>query len=266
MPPAPAEGAHRAIGALPLFHSFGQTVIQNGMISTGGSFTLLARFTPEEAFEVIERDRLTIFAGVPTMYFALLHYEGDRAYDVSSLKIAIHAAALQIGKNLLLRAELHDWRRADARGGHGCFRREVQRRHPGRLRPLRDVADRELHRPEQAPEDRLDRLSSVGRRDVHRRRRGQPPARRRTRRDLHPRPQHHEGILEPARRERRDPQERLVPLGRHRLPRRRRMLFHRRPEEGHDPARRLQRVPARGRRGSLRTRGRRRGRGHRRAP
>jgi len=86
MPPTPAEGAHRAIGALPLFHSFGQTVIQNGMISTGGSFTLLARFTPEEAFEVIERDRLTIFAGVPTMYFALLHHEGDRAYDVSSLK------------------------------------------------------------------------------------------------------------------------------------------------------------------------------------
>ena len=34
---------------------------------------------------MIERDRLTIFAGVPTMY-ALLHHEGDRAHDVSSLK------------------------------------------------------------------------------------------------------------------------------------------------------------------------------------
>jgi len=86
MPERPSDGAHRAIGALPLFHSFGQTVIQNGMIAAGGSFTLLARFTPEEAFEVIERDRLSIFAGVPTMYFALLHHEGARAYDVSSLK------------------------------------------------------------------------------------------------------------------------------------------------------------------------------------
>ena len=77
---------HRALATLPLFHSFGQTVIQNGMIATGGSFTLLARFTPEDAFELIERDRLTIFAGVPTMYFALLHHRGDRAHDVSSLE------------------------------------------------------------------------------------------------------------------------------------------------------------------------------------
>jgi len=85
MPAAP-DGGHRALATLPLFHSFGQSVIQNGMIAIGGSITLLARFTPEEAFELIERDRLTIFAGVPTMYFALLHHKGERAYDVSSLK------------------------------------------------------------------------------------------------------------------------------------------------------------------------------------
>jgi long-chain acyl-CoA synthetase len=84
---------HRALATLPLFHSFGQSVIQNGMIATGGSFTLLARFTPEEAFELIERDRLTIFAGVPTMYFALLHHRGDRAYDVSSLKACMTGGA-----------------------------------------------------------------------------------------------------------------------------------------------------------------------------
>ena len=82
----PGERFHRALATLPLFHSFGQTVIQNGMIATGGSFTLLARFTPEDAFKLIERDRLTIFAGVPTMYFALLHHRGDRAHDVSSLQ------------------------------------------------------------------------------------------------------------------------------------------------------------------------------------
>jgi len=80
------EGGHRALATLPLFHSFGQTVIQNGMIATGGSFTMLARFTPEDAFELIERDRLTLFAGVPTMYFALLHHRGDRVHDVPSLQ------------------------------------------------------------------------------------------------------------------------------------------------------------------------------------
>jgi len=92
MPPMPA-GGHRALAALPLFHSFGQTVIQNGMIATGGSFTLLPRFTPQDAFELIEKDRLTIFAGVPTMYFALLHHRGDRAYDVSSLAACMTGGA-----------------------------------------------------------------------------------------------------------------------------------------------------------------------------
>ena len=84
---------HRALATLPLFHSFGQSVIQNGMIATGGSFTLLPRFTPEDAFELIERDHLTIFAGVPTMYFALLHHRGDRAHDVSSLQACLTGGA-----------------------------------------------------------------------------------------------------------------------------------------------------------------------------
>jgi long-chain acyl-CoA synthetase len=82
----PTDAAHRALATLPLFHSFGQTVIQNGMIALGGSYTLLPRFDAEQAFQLIERDRLTLFAGVPTMYFALLHHRGDRAYDVSSLR------------------------------------------------------------------------------------------------------------------------------------------------------------------------------------
>jgi long-chain acyl-CoA synthetase len=75
-----------ALGALPLFHSFGQTCIQNATLAIGGTFTLLPRFTPEEAFEIMERDRVTLFAGVPTMYFALLNHESDRSYDLSALR------------------------------------------------------------------------------------------------------------------------------------------------------------------------------------
>ena len=75
----------RALATLPLFHSFGQTCIQNATIAAGGSFTMLPRFDPASAFELIQRDRITLFAGVPTMYFALLHHEGADRYDVSSL-------------------------------------------------------------------------------------------------------------------------------------------------------------------------------------
>jgi len=89
----PTDSAHRALAALPLFHSFGQSVIQNGMLACGGSLTLLPRFDAEQAFALIERDRLTVFAGVPTMYFALLHHRGDRAYDVSSLRACLTGGA-----------------------------------------------------------------------------------------------------------------------------------------------------------------------------
>jgi long-chain acyl-CoA synthetase len=88
-----APDGHRALATLPLFHSFGQSVIQNAMIAMGGSFTLLPRFTPEDAFELIERDRLTLFAGVPTMYFALLHHRGDRAHDLSTLMACLTGGA-----------------------------------------------------------------------------------------------------------------------------------------------------------------------------
>jgi long-chain acyl-CoA synthetase len=83
----------RALATLPLFHSFGQTCIQNATIAVGGSFSLLPRFDAEAALEIIERDRITLFAGVPTMYFALLHYEGEREYDVSSLDLCMTGGA-----------------------------------------------------------------------------------------------------------------------------------------------------------------------------
>jgi long-chain acyl-CoA synthetase len=82
-----------AIATLPLFHSFGQTVIQNGALAAGATFTLLPRFEPGLAFEVMERDRVTIFAGVPTMYFALLHHEAERAHDLSSLEVCMTGGA-----------------------------------------------------------------------------------------------------------------------------------------------------------------------------
>jgi long-chain acyl-CoA synthetase len=85
--------SHMALATLPLFHSFGQTVIQNASIAAGGTFTLLPRFTPAEAFEIMERDGVTIFAGVPTMYFALLNLETDRDVDLSKLQVCMTGGA-----------------------------------------------------------------------------------------------------------------------------------------------------------------------------
>jgi long-chain acyl-CoA synthetase len=75
-----------ALAVLPLFHSFGQTVIQNGGIRVGGTIVLLPRFEPKAAFELMQKHKVTLFAGVPTMYFALLNFPEASQYDLSSLK------------------------------------------------------------------------------------------------------------------------------------------------------------------------------------
>lgn len=71
---------------LPLFHSFGQTCVLNTLICSGGTITMLPRFEPVRAMEVIQRDRVTLFGGVPTMYFMLLNHPDADKYDLSSLR------------------------------------------------------------------------------------------------------------------------------------------------------------------------------------
>lgn len=80
-------------GGLPLFHIFGQTVTLNVVISVGGEVTLLPRFDPAKALEIIERDKVTIFMGVPTMYAAMLHCPDREKYDISSLKLCVSGGA-----------------------------------------------------------------------------------------------------------------------------------------------------------------------------
>ena len=64
---------HVYLMALPLFHSFGQTTGMNAMFRAGGSITMLPRFEPVQALRQMLDHGVTIFAGVPTMYWALLN-------------------------------------------------------------------------------------------------------------------------------------------------------------------------------------------------
>jgi long-chain acyl-CoA synthetase len=75
------------LGALPLFHSFGQTCGMNATIADGGTLTLLTRFEPGKALEIIQRDKVNAFQGVPTMYGAMLHHPERERYDVSTVQL-----------------------------------------------------------------------------------------------------------------------------------------------------------------------------------
>jgi long-chain acyl-CoA synthetase len=81
------------LGSLPLFHSFGQTVSMNASLRVGATLTLLPKFDPGETLEIMQRDGVTHFYGVPTMYGALLHHPGREDFDTSSLRICITGGA-----------------------------------------------------------------------------------------------------------------------------------------------------------------------------
>ena len=57
---------------LPLFHVFAQNYIMNAGFEAGATLVLFRRFVPEVVLEGIERERVTMFFAVPTIYIALL--------------------------------------------------------------------------------------------------------------------------------------------------------------------------------------------------
>jgi long-chain acyl-CoA synthetase len=81
------------LGALPLFHAFGQTCGMNATLAAGGTLTLVPRFDAAVVLETIEADRVTVFQGVPSMYGALLHHPRRADHDVSSLRTCVSGGA-----------------------------------------------------------------------------------------------------------------------------------------------------------------------------
>lgn len=78
--------------ALPLFHIFGQGVILGVTLRAGATLALLERFDPGEFSSTVARDRVTVAAGVPTMWNALLHSGAD-PQAFTSLRLAASGGA-----------------------------------------------------------------------------------------------------------------------------------------------------------------------------
>ncbi|MFJ7335897.1 long-chain fatty acid--CoA ligase [Streptomyces sp. NPDC101110] len=97
--------------ALPLYHSFGQVVQMNTGIATQATLVLLPRFDARTALALLERHAVSFFAGVPTMYWALL---AEDAPDVDLARIAGNLR-LAVSGGSALPVEIH--RRFVARFG-----------------------------------------------------------------------------------------------------------------------------------------------------
>ncbi len=86
-------GDEKILGVLPLFHAFGMTAVMNLGLRLGAEIILLPNFKPTEVLDVIQREKPTIFIGVPTMFSALNAVREIDKYDITSLKYCISGGA-----------------------------------------------------------------------------------------------------------------------------------------------------------------------------
>ena len=165
------------LGALPLFHTFGQTVAMNASIRVGAVLTLVPKFDPGEALATMERDkRHPLLRGADDV-------RGDAPPPRPGEVRHLDPAALQ------------DRRCVDAGRGAARVRKGLRHRTDRGLRALRDLPGRLLGPPEPGAQAGLDRDADRKGRDADRRRGRQGGPAGRGRRDRDPRPQHHEGLL-----------------------------------------------------------------------
>lgn len=70
---------------VPLFHVTGQIPVMLASFAAGVKLVMMHKWNPERALELIERERVTTFVGVPTMSWDLLESPDFATRDTSSL-------------------------------------------------------------------------------------------------------------------------------------------------------------------------------------
>jgi long-chain acyl-CoA synthetase len=75
-----------SILTVPLFHVTGCVPVMIGSFISGSKLVMMYKWDPERALQLIERERVTQFVGVPTMSWDMLEHPDFATYDTSSLK------------------------------------------------------------------------------------------------------------------------------------------------------------------------------------
>ena len=83
----------RYICVLPMFHAFAETVCMLMPLFLGAEIVIIDKFLPETVLKTIQEKNITFFAGVPTMYSALLNVKNKDGYDLSHLNLCISGGA-----------------------------------------------------------------------------------------------------------------------------------------------------------------------------
>jgi long-chain acyl-CoA synthetase len=87
------KGGETFLTVLPLFHIYGMTTGMNAPIFLAGKMVMLPRFDAVSTFQAIQKHRVTVFCGAPTMYAMLLAYPDLKKYDLKSIRFCISGSA-----------------------------------------------------------------------------------------------------------------------------------------------------------------------------
>jgi long-chain acyl-CoA synthetase len=90
---ATTDGADKTLVVLPLFHIFGLSFIMLLSVATGTEMVMHIRFDADRVLADIARKKITSFAGVPTMYTALVNHPKIAETDLSSLSVCASGGA-----------------------------------------------------------------------------------------------------------------------------------------------------------------------------
>lgn len=92
--PSAEPGKEKVMAAIPFFHVYGMTVGMNFAIYLGGEIVIVPNPRPiDNVMQVIDRERATIFPGVPAMYNGIINHPDVRKVNLRSIKACISGSA-----------------------------------------------------------------------------------------------------------------------------------------------------------------------------
>jgi long-chain acyl-CoA synthetase len=88
-----ADGREGIMCIIPFFHSYGMTVGMNLGINIAAKLVLMPRFELEPTLKAIQKEKPTLFPGVPRLYIAINEAKETAKYDLTSVKACLSGAA-----------------------------------------------------------------------------------------------------------------------------------------------------------------------------
>ena len=87
------DGEEGVLCVLPFFHSYGMTVCMNVGLLKAGKLVLLPRFELDLVLKEVQKEKPTLFPGVPRIYIAINESPESKKYDLSSIRACLSGAA-----------------------------------------------------------------------------------------------------------------------------------------------------------------------------